>query len=313
MLTTLVNALAGVDAIGWVTVLAAVVAILALAAGTRALFPEANPILERLRSRSDELAAAGALTRSLVVKTKETDEEVRRRETSQVYRLLVHAGFRDPQAVTFFMATKVALAGVLPIVMFGGWAAVTRFEDFPVWLALAACGVGFFLPNLWLYSRVADRKLAIDRSLPDTLDLLVTCVEAGLGLDAAISRVADEQELSAPILSSEFKMTFLEIQAGVQRTDAFRRLASRTGVDDLKSLAATLNQTEIFGTSVSGALRIQSEWIRMRRMQRAEERAAAVAVKMTLPLVLFILPSLILVVMGPAALSIAKNLLPAFG
>jgi tight adherence protein C len=155
--------------------------------------------------------------------------------------------------------------------------------------------------------------VAIERALPDTLDLLVTCVEAGLGLDAAIARVAEEQELSAPILSAEIKMTFLEVQAGMRRTEAFRRLADRTGVDELKSLAATLNQTEIFGTSVSVALRTQSEWIRMRRMQKAEERAATVAVKMTIPLVLFILPSLLMVIMGPAGLSIARNLLPQFG
>ncbi|MBN2357958.1 MAG: type II secretion system F family protein [Deltaproteobacteria bacterium] len=286
---------------------------LALAAAVRSLLPDFNPILDRLRPRSGRAAAVPGLTPSLVAKAKDVDRDDKQREASQIYRLLVHAGFRDPQAVTVFMAVKVALAAGLPLLVFLVWIMFTRVEDFPVWLALVSCCSGFFLPNLWLYSRVSDRKLAINRALPDTLDLLVTCVEAGLGLDAAIARVADEQEFSAPVLASEFKMTFLEIQAGVLRTDAFRRLATRTGVDDLKSLAATLNQTELFGTSVATALRIQSEWIRTRRMQRAEERAATVSVKMTLPLVLFILPSLIMVIMGPGIINIAKNLMPSFG
>lgn len=308
----LLGAMQTVDPLGWVTILVGVVAVLALAAATRALFPDVNPILERLRGRPDLAETTRNLPPSLVVK-RATDDDDKKRETSQVYRLLIHAGFRDPRAVTFFMAAKISLAGALPLLVFAGWITVTRLEDFPVWLALATSCGGFFLPNLWLYSRVSARKTAIERALPDTLDLLVTCVEAGLGLDAAIARVAEEQEFSAPQLAAEFKMTFLEVQAGVKRTEAFRRLAARTGVDDLKSLSATLNQTELFGTSVATALRVQSEWIRMRRMQRAEEKAATVAVKMTLPLVLFILPSLIMIIMGPAALNIAKNLLPSFG
>ncbi|HVT07123.1 MAG TPA: type II secretion system F family protein, partial [Polyangia bacterium] len=148
------------------------------------------------------------------------------------------------------------------------------------------------------------RKQALENPLPDAIDLLVTCVEAGLSLDAAMARVAQEMELVAPILAQELKQTMLEIQAGVKRSDAFHRLSTRTGVEDLKSLSAMIIQTELFGTSVSRALRVHSEGMRTKRMQRAEEKAAMVSVKMTVPLILFILPSLMVVVMGPAALMI---------
>jgi tight adherence protein C len=139
------------------------------------------------------------------------------------------------------------------------------------------------------------------------MDLLVTCVEAGLGLDAAMSRVSQELQLSSPILGEEMNQTFLEVQAGVTRADSFRRLADRTGVEDLRSLAAMLIQTDIFGTSVARALRIHSDSMRVKRMQQAEEKAAMVSVKMTVPLVLCILPSLIAIVMGPAIVMITQS------
>ena len=146
--------------------------------------------------------------------------------------------------------------------------------------------------------------MGLEQPLPDAIDLLVTCVEAGLSLDAAMARVSQEMELVAPLLAQELKQTMLEIQAGVKRSDAFHRLSHRTGVEDLKSLSAMIIQTELFGTSVSRALRVHSEGMRTKRMQRAEEKAAMVSVKMTVPLIFFILPSLMVVVMGPAALMI---------
>ena len=139
------------------------------------------------------------------------------------------------------------------------------------------------------------------------MDLMVTCVEAGLALDAAMSRVAQELELVAPILGQELKQTLLEIQAGVRRSDAFHRLSNRTGVEDLRTLSAMIIQTELFGTSVSRALRVHSEGMRTKRMQRAEEQGAMVSVKMTVPLIICILPSLMTVVIGPAAVMIINN------
>ena len=140
------------------------------------------------------------------------------------------------------------------------------------------------------------------------MDLLVTCVEAGLGLDAALARVADEIRLASPLLAQELNLTFLEIQAGIARRDAFRRLSERTGVEDLRQLSAVLTQTEMFGTSIAKALRVHADGMRIKRMQRAEERAASVGVKMTLPLILCILPSLIAVVLGPAMVSMIEQL-----
>jgi len=174
-------------------------------------------------------------------------------------------------------------------------------------LALVLAALTFFLPNLWLRGKIGERQTAIERALPDAMDLLVTCVEAGLGLDAAINRVSEEMTLAAPLLSEELRHTSLEIQAGVPRADGFRRLAERTGVEDLRALAAVLIQTDMFGSSIARALRTQSESMRIRRAQRAEEKAAMVSVKMTIPLIMCILPSLIAVVMGPAIAMIVRN------
>jgi tight adherence protein C len=180
------------------------------------------------------------------------------------------------------------------------------------WLiALMLGALGFYAPNLWLSSRVEQRQLLISRALPDTLDLLVTCVEAGLGVEASLARVTQEIHLSAPLLAVELQHTLVEINAGRPRTEAFRRLAERTGLDDLRSLSATFIQTEMFGTSVAQALRIYSASMRIRRTHRAEEKAATVAVKMMVPMILFILPSLLCVILGPAVVRMVHALLPA--
>ena len=157
-------------------------------------------------------------------------------------------------------------------------------------------------------ARSQERQQIIEDALPDAMDLLVTCVEAGLSLDAAMSRVAQELELVAPVLAQEMKQTLLEIQAGVRRSDAFHRLSTRTGVEDLRTLSAMIIQTEMFGTSVSRALRVHAEGMRTKRMQRAEEKAAMVSVKMTVPLIMCILPSLFAVVIGPAIAMISKRM-----
>ena len=182
--------------------------------------------------------------------------------------------------------------------------------DLPPAIAIGgiATALMFFLPNLWLRGQIQKRQMLIEDALPDSMDLLVTCVEAGLSLDAAMGRVAQELELVAPILAQEMKQTLLEIQAGVRRSDAFHRLSTRTGVEDLRTLSAMIIQTELFGTSVARALRVHAEGMRTKRMQRAEERAAMVSVKMTVPLILCILPSLMAVVIGPAVAMIAGKM-----
>jgi tight adherence protein C len=230
-------------------------------------------------------------------------------DLSRIQTMLVQGGYRGETAVEIFLGVKLLLTPIAIIVL---WQINTHLEqpyEFPMSFALAliSCAIAFFLPNLIVSSKVQERKQAIEQPLPDAIDLLVTCVEAGLSLDAAMARVAQEMELVAPILAQELKQTMLEIQAGVKRSDAFHRLSQRTGVEDLKSLSAMIIQTEMFGTSVSRALRVHSEGMRTRRMQKAEEKAAMVSVKMTVPLIFFILPSLMIVVMGPAALMIINS------
>ncbi len=230
-------------------------------------------------------------------------------EISRLRTRLGWAGYRGEYAAQMFLASKVLLGGGALVAF--AFLNTLRTEPLPNALALAivAVGVAFFLPNLWLRSRTTSRQGEIERALPDTLDLLVTCVEAGLALDAAFQRVATELGPAWPVLAEEMDLTSLEVRAGVARTEAMRRFADRTGVADLRSLSATLNQTEMFGTSVSGALRVQAEGMRVKRTQRAEEKAAYLAVKMTLPLAFCILPCLFAVVLGPAAVNIMTVLL----
>jgi tight adherence protein C len=222
-------------------------------------------------------------------------------DASRLYEKLTHAGYRGENAVEIFLGIKLLLP---PIAILGLWQlnSLAGPLEFPMDIALAviAISIAFFLPNLWLSGKIDKRKLMVEQALPDAMDLLVTCVEAGLSLDAAMGRVSQELEMVSPVLAHEFKQTLLEIQAGVRRADAFHRLSTRTGVEDLKTLSAMIIQTEMFGTSVSRALRVHSEGMRTKRMQRAEEKAAMVSVKMTVPLILFILPSLLAVVVGPA-------------
>jgi tight adherence protein C len=222
---------------------------------------------------------------------------------------LSQAGLRSPWASQVVLAAKAGLALVGPAIVLWMSESHPGVLPFPAGWAVALAGAGFFLPNAWLDARVKVRQAAIDRSLPDAMDLLVTSVEAGLGVDTALQRVAAEMTLAQPVLAEELTLTFLEVKAGVARSEAFRRLATRTGVQDLKTLAATLGQTELFGTSVAGALRIQADGMRLRRLQRAEERAAKLSVKMTVPLVVCFLPCLVALLIGPALVNIAMQLL----
>jgi tight adherence protein C len=298
---------------------AAVLAVVSAFLGVRWLFPPPSEIARRLEGSAGE----GSLEPVDRVEEKQTKQlpsvlrplawivrPSKAEELSRLRQKLVHAGLRGPRAMEGFLVVKVLLAAVLTIAFYQINGRLQRQLTFPLDLVAAVwiCGAGFFLPHLWLRSRVKARQLLIVNALPDAMDLMVTCVEAGLSLDAAISRVSQEIGLAAPILGSELNLTFLEIQAGMPRADGFRRLAERTGVDELRSLSAMLIQTEMFGTSVARALRVHSEGMRVRRMQTAEEKAAMVGVKMTFPLVLFILPSLIAVVVGPAIVSIAEKL-----
>lgn len=164
--------------------------------------------------------------------------------------------------------------------------------------------LGYYMPDLWLRFKIARRKEIILNGFPDALDLLVVCVEAGMGLDSAINRVAKEIELDNKVLSGELKLYNLEMRAGKVRKDALRNLAMRTDLDEVNNLATLLIQTDKFGTSVGQALKVYSDTMRVQRYQRAEERAAKIPVKLIFPLILFIFPSLFVAILGPAVINI---------
>jgi tight adherence protein C len=169
--------------------------------------------------------------------------------------------------------------------------------------------LGFYLPDIWLRQKTDKRKEKILNALPDALDLLVVCVESGMGLDSAIYRVAQEMRLNSPELSDELQLMNLELRAGKSRKDALKNLALRTNLEEINSLVTLLIQTDQFGTSMADALRIYSDSYRTQRYQRAEELAAKLPVKLIFPLVVFIFPALFVVLLGPAAISIYNALL----
>ncbi len=221
---------------------------------------------------------------------------------------LTEAGLRGPNAVTTFLGAKILFAVGLPLIFFVVMASFRQnLGNTFIWSIVLAV-IGFYLPTLWLWSKANERKTEVTHALPDALDLLVVCVEAGLGLNAAIVKVSQEISLASPVLSLELRQVNNEMKAGINRIDALRALADRTGVADVKSLVAVLVQTDRLGTSIAASLRAQSDSLRVKRRQRAEEAAHQVAVKLVFPLVLCIFPELLLVLLGPGFISIFRSL-----
>jgi tight adherence protein C len=228
--------------------------------------------------------------------------------TSSIKDGLTEAGFRGGNAVTTFLGAKVLLALGLPVALLIALALMgVSLGNIIVWMIVLAV-VGFYLPTLWLMQKASARKLEVTHALPDALDLMVVCVEAGLGLNAAILKVASEMQLASPVLAMELRQVNNEMKAGINRIDALRNLAERTGVADVKSLVAVLVQTDRLGTSVAASLRAQSDSLRVKRRQRAEEAAHKVAVKLVFPLVLCIFPELLTILLGPGMISIYRAL-----
>jgi tight adherence protein C len=236
-------------------------------------------------------------------------------ELSHVRKTLVKAGYRGPQAPLVFFGARLCLAVLLAVIVptVHLFALPKLTPSWTMLLTVLSAVVGFYLPTLWVRLKTASRKRQVFEGFPDALDLMVVCVEAGLGLDAAITRVADEMKFSHPILSEEFRLVNWELRAGQAREQALRNLGLRTDLEDVTSLTTLLIQTDKFGTSVAQALRVQSEAMRVKRHQRAEEMAAKLPVKLIFPLILFIFPSLFIVILGPAVIQIARVLLPTFG
>jgi len=228
-------------------------------------------------------------------------------DVSQTRAWLIQAGYRDARHIRFYLGLRVLFAAL-------GLAAVILFTGIDSMLLLVGVpALGFFLPRFFLKRAMKERQRRIRLALPDALDLTVICVEAGLALDQAMMRVGEDLQHAHPELSGEFHLFNLETRAGKPRAEALRNLAARTGVDDVRGLVGTLIQTDRFGTSVAQALRVHSDSLRTERRQRAEEQAAKTTVKMIIPLVLFVLPSLIFVTVGPAVIQLMKLLSPIGG
>jgi tight adherence protein C len=232
-------------------------------------------------------------------------------DPSQVRIRFLRAGIRKNNAGAIFWGAKCFFCISLPIVFFIGRLTIFKIisDQIAVGLAVLVALAGYYLPDLWLTIKTNSRREKLLEGVPDALDLLVVCVEAGMGLDAAINRVAEETKLTNPILSDELKLLNLELRAGKSRQDALRNLALRTNIDAMNSLVTLLIQTDKFGTSVAKALRVFSDSFRTQRYQKAEEFAAKMPVKLVFPLIMFIFPSLFVIIIGPAAIRIYENII----
>jgi tight adherence protein C len=234
--------------------------------------------------------------------------QVGRKDIGAVRLRLVQAGYPNANAVALYLGSRLAL----PIGLSAGAFMLTPALDarLAVILGVSAwAGVlGYVLPAFYIAARIKSRQKQMQKALPDALDLLVVCVEAGLGLNQALVRVSEEIERVSTVLSEQIGLVNLEIRAGTPRDEALRNLADRTGLEDIRSLVAMLIQTDRFGTSIAQALRVQSETLRTKRRQRAEEAAAKTTIKLVFPLVLFIFPAMFVVILGPALIQIFEVL-----
>ena len=288
---------------------------LIVALAVSALLSAQSPERRRLRG----LASAGGpdlglTSGSLVDGMDSLDPRLRRlpgvvpksaKQMSQLRRRLAMAGYTSPTAVVVY-----GVATILTPLVFGLTALFLIGSGTGLLFVGVVAAIGYMLPGMVLSRQIEKRKLQIQNGLPDALDLLIVCVEAGSGLDQAILKVADELQLAYPALSDELRMVTTEMRAGKPRLEAFKNFAKRTKVDDVRSLVALLIQTDKFGTSIAQALRIHAETSRTKRRQRAEERAAKVGVKLVFPLVLLLFPALYVVILGPAVIQFFRVFLP---
>ena len=233
-------------------------------------------------------------------------------ELSHVRRMLSQAGYRSADAPIMFFGVKLFIAALLPVVL--SLLSLPTMQTLPatqrMFLLVLLAVIGFYAPNLWVWHAVQQRKRQLMLGFPDAMDLMVVCVEAGLGLDAAIHRTAQEIQTNHKVLSEELQLVEVGLRAGQSRQDALRNLSLRTGLEDVKTFTSLLIQTDRFGTNVAQALRVHADSMRTKRRLRAEEIAAKIPAKLMFPLICFILPCLVIVVIGPGIIRIVRVLLP---
>ena len=285
---------------------------ISVALGTGALasmaLARSSPGRRRLTPAADAARQTGifdqflALVRMRRSATHQLSKAPRSSKVSRLQRRMESAGWTDPEAANLFALAEIVVptvCAVTPLLLAGtdGWMA-----------ALVAGGVGYVIPDLALTRATKKHQKSIQNGLPDAIDLIVVCVEAGSSLDQAIVRASDELEFAVPALASELRAVTNEIRAGKPRVEAFQGLARRTQIDDVRALVAMLTQTDRFGTSIAQALRTHAATARTKRRQRAEERAAKVGVKMVFPLALCLIPALYVVCLGPVIVKILRTL-----
>jgi len=226
--------------------------------------------------------------------------------TKRLRAKLIRAGIYTERAIPLFLGIKLGGLLVLPILVLYILWGNTDQRGLLMGIPIALCSLGYVLPNLILSRMISARQQKIGESLPDALDLLVVCVEAGQGLDAAIKRVAEELQASSPIISQELLLVNLETMAGLERQQALKNLGERTGVEELVSLCNVLIQSDRFGTSIAQALKTQSDFVRTARRQKLEGLAAKTPVKLIFPMLLFIFPAIMVVLLGPAIIRLSE-------
>jgi tight adherence protein C len=231
-------------------------------------------------------------------------------ELGKLKTRLLQAGFRSQEAPTIFLGLKF-LSLIVGLVLGGSGILMFGTQTQTMLNSAAVACVLFFIPDVLLSLFASKRKESIFLGLPDALDMLVVCVEAGLGLDQAMRKVAEEMKRTYRVIAEEFGLCNLQLQMGKTRSEALQDLGVRSGVEDLRQLASILIQADKFGSSIAQALRIQSESMRTRRRQMAEEKAAKTAVKLIFPLVLFIFPGIFVVLVGPAGIEMYRKMFTA--
>jgi tight adherence protein C len=273
-----------------------------------------DPLARRRREEASTVKKSDAMTKVLERATPALAKPLQpknERDAGKLKKRLSYAGFRGEAAPTIFLGLK--FVGLVGGFVFGGGTMLIMYGVTlsALFRTVFIAGGMFYLPDILLFLLARRRKEAIFFGLPDALDLLVVCVEAGLGLDQAMRKVAEEMKKSYRVLADEFGLCNLQLQMGRSRNEVLQELGARSGVDDLRSLASIIIQADRFGSSIAQALRVQSDTMRTRRRQIAEEKAAKTAVKLIFPLVLFIFPGIFVVLVGPAAITMIREMFPA--
>jgi len=291
-----------------------------LVMGALAALPDGPSLEQRLgiageKPKAASLRYADGNARSLLRRLERSLAPQEGKKRSAIRRRLVQAGYYGPHALTIYYTIRIGLALALPVLTL--IALPVTVGVLPVQkmylYASAALAVGFLGPVVVLNQRIAQRQQTVREAFPDTLDLMLVCVEAGLGLNAALVRVGGELERSSPLMAEHLRMVGLEMQAGASREAALRNLSERVGIEEVSALVSLLVQSESMGVSVAHTLRVYASEMRRKRLLRAEEHANKLPVRMVMPMAGFIMPAFIIAITAPAVIRIVRSLMPAVG